>query len=242
LAQELSQPFNLTHAMACAAWLHQYRREGQAAQGQADAAIALASDQGFPFYSAMGTILRGWALTEQGQEEEGIVQMRQGLAAFRAMGAELFCPSWLALLAETYGKVGQTEAGLSTLVEALEVVNKNGERWCEAELYRLKGQLTLQKFQVSGSKFQIEEGLESSVQRPESEAEEYFLKAVEIACKQQAKSLELRAVMSLSRLWQRQGKKKEAHEMLAEIYGWFTEGFETKDLQEAKVLLAELEL
>jgi hypothetical protein len=164
----------------------------------------------------MGTILRGWALTEQGQEEEGIVQMRQGLAAFRAMGAELFCPSWLALLAEMYGKVGQTEAGLSTLVEALEVVNKNGERWCEAELYRLKGQLTLQKFQVSRSKFHIPPSTQA-----ESEAEEYFLKAIEIARQQQAKSLELRAVMSLSRLWQQQGKKAEARQMLAEVYGWF---------------------
>ncbi len=121
------------------------------------------------------------------------------------------------------------------------MVDKNGERHYEAELYRLKGQLMLQKFQVSGSKFQGQESPKSEVRGPESEAEECFLKAIEIARKQQAKSLELRAVMSLSRLWQQQGKKEEAHRMLVEIYGWFTEGFDTKDLQEAKVLLTELE-
>jgi predicted ATPase len=122
---------------------------------------------------------------------------------------------------------------LNALAEALAVVDKTEERYYEAELYRLKGQLTLQKFQVSGSKFQV-----TNLQK---EAEECFLKAIEIARKQQAKSLELRAVMSLSKLWQSQGKKVEAHRMLAEIYGWFTEGFETADLKDAKVLLEELE-
>jgi hypothetical protein len=126
------------------------------------------------------------------------------------------------------------------LAEALDVVHKSGERQDEAELYRLKGELTLQKFQVSGSKLQVSEGPESEVRGPESEAEECFLKAVEIARKQQAKSLELRAVMSLSRLWQQQGKGDEARQMLAEIYDWFTEGFDTKDLQEAKALLGEI--
>jgi predicted ATPase len=115
------------------------------------------------------------------------------------------------------------------LAEALAVVDKTGERWWEAELYRLKGELTLKQSSV--------QGLESSVQK---EAEEYFLKALEIARKQQAKSLELRAAMSLARLWQSQDKKQEAHQMLAEIYGWFTEGFDTKDLQEAKALLESL--
>ena len=110
----------------------------------------------------------------------------------------------------------------------------------QAELCRLKGELTLQKFQVSGFKFQVQNSPESGVRSPESEAEECFLRAIAIARKQQAKSLELRAVMSLSRLWQYQGKKDEARQMLADIYGWFTEGFDTKDLQEAKALLEEL--
>ncbi len=127
--------------------------------------------------------------------------------------------------------MGQIEEGLTALAAALEVVHKTGERFYEAELYRLKGQLTLQQFHGSGFKFQA---------APNPQAEACFHKAIEIACRQQAKSLELRAVMSLSRLWQRQGKKDEAHRMLAEIYGWFTERFETKDLQEAKALLDKL--
>ena len=136
--------------------------------------------------------------------------------------------------------MGQREEGLTVLAEALALVDKTGERTYAAELYRLKGALTLQKFQVSGSTFQVQESPKSDVQSPTSEAEEYFLKAIEIARQQQAKSLELRSATSLARLWQQQGKTKEAHEMLSEIYGWFTEGFDTKDLQEAKALLEEL--
>jgi len=166
--------------------------------------------------------------------------MRQGIAAQQAARAGLDRPYFLALLAEAYGKVRQVKEGLTVLTEALAVVSKNGERLWEAELYRLKGQLTLQKFQVSGFKFEVQESPKSEVRSPESEAEECFLKAIEIARKQQAKSLELRAVMSLSRLWQQQGKKEEARQILAEIYGWFTEGFDTVDLQEAKTLLEEL--
>jgi len=139
----------------------------------------------------------------------------------------MFHSYYLVLLAEAYGKVGQVEDGLAALAEALTMVDKTVERVYEAELYRLKGELTLQ--------FSIQ-SLESRVE----EAAACFLKAIEIARKQQAKSLELRAVMSLSRLWQRQGRRQEAHALLAEIYNWFTEGFDTKDLQEAKALLDEL--
>ena len=120
------------------------------------------------------------------------------------------------------------------------MVDKSGERFYEAELYRLKGELTLQRFNVQGSTFKVEESPKSEVRGPESEAEECFWKAIEIARGQQAKSLELRAVMSLSQLWQQQGKQDEARQLLAEIYGWFTEGFDTKDLQEAKTVLEEL--
>jgi predicted ATPase len=154
--------------------------------------------------------------------------MSQGIGAWRATGAELLRPHFLALLAEAYGKAGQAEEGLAALAEALEVVDKSGERFYEAELYRLKGTLTLQS-QVSSPKSQVQK-----------EAEECFQRAIEIARRQQAKSLELRAVMSLSRLWQQQGKREEARQLLAELYGWFTEGFDTKDLQEAKALLQEL--
>jgi len=217
LARELSNPYDLGQASSIAAVVHQFRRERQATQEQAETMIMLSSEQGFAFWGAWGTILRGWTLVEQGQGEEGIAQMRQGLVAFRATGAEMLQSYWLALLAEAYGKVERAEEGLILLTEALAVVDNSGERWCEAELYRIKGTLTL----------------ESKVE----EAEGCFLKAINIAQKQQAKSLELRATMSLARLWQSQGKRAEAHQMLAEIYGWFTEGFDTKDLQEAKALL-----
>ncbi|MBI3300989.1 MAG: hypothetical protein HYZ72_02775 [Deltaproteobacteria bacterium] len=235
LAQEMSLPFGLAYALDHAAQLRQLCRQGQATQEQAEAVMALSTEHGFPFYLARGTLLQGWALAEQGKGEEGLRQMHQGLAAWRATGAELERTHYLALLAEAYGKVGQAEKGLATVTEALAVVNKNGERFCEAELYRLKGELSLKSRQVEDKSKTSQGKLEV-----EKEAEECFWKAVEIARKQQAKSLELRAATSLARLWQRQGKKEEAHQLLAEIYGWFTEGFDTKDLQEAKALLAEL--
>jgi predicted ATPase len=144
------------------------------------------------------------------------------------MGTELGRTYFLALLAEAYGRRGEAGEALHVLDEALAAVDKHGERFWEAELYRLKGQLTLQS-KVQGPRSKVEE-----------EAEVCFWKAIEIARKQQAKSWELRATVSLARLWQQQGKKKEARQMLAEIYGWFTEGFDTKDLQEAKALLEDL--
>ena len=184
-------------------------------------------------------MVRGWALTEQGRGEEGITQIRQGLAAWRATGAATSQPLFLALLAEAHGKVGQSEEGLKALAEALELVQKTGERRGEAELYRLKGTLALQSQasprQVSGKS---QASQDKSV--VEKEAEECFWKAIEIARRQQAKSLELRAATSLAHLWQQQGKAQEAHQMLSEIYGWFIEGFDTADLKEAKALLEEL--
>ena len=264
LAQELSHPFSLALAFTFAALAHQLRREGHAAQEQAEAVIALCTEQGFAFYLAMGTILRGWALTVQEQGEEGTAQMRQGLAAWRATGAELFRPHLLALLAEAYGKVGQAEEGLSVLGEALAAAHKSGKRFYEAELYRLKGELTLaqssvqslassvkksSRFKVQGSTFPAPnpapntQHLTPSTQHPTpstQEAEACFRQAIEIARSQSAKAWELRAVMSLSRLWQQQGRQEDARQMLTEIYGWFTEGFDTADLKEAKALLQEL--
>jgi len=228
LAAGLSHPLTLTEAWWFAASVHGLRREGQRAREQVEAAMTLATEQGFPTWLAFGAIVRGGALAEQGQEEEGIRQMRQGMAAMQATGSEAG-KFFLTYLAEAYRRVGQTEEGLSVLAEALAFANKTGRRVDEAELYRLKGELTLKQSGVRGP--------ESEVQK---EAEACFLKAIEIARKQQAKSLELRAVMSLARLWQQQGKKEEARQLLAEVYGWFTEGFDTKDLQEAKALLEEL--
>src|SRR5439155_11484234 len=181
------------------------------------------------------------ALAEQGQGEEGIAQLHQGLNTYRATGAGIGRTQFLALLAEAHGKVGQAEEGLKVLAEALATVNKTGERHYEAELYRLKGELTLAQSSVQGlaSSVPSTQHLAPSTQA-EAGAKACFHQAIEIARRQQAKSLELRAVMSLARLWQQQGKQKEAHELLGDIYGWFTEGFDTKDLQEAKALLDEL--
>ena len=149
--------------------------------------------------------------------------MHQGLKAFRATGGEILRPYFLALLAEAHGTLGEPEAGLTVLAEALTLVDTTGEHWYEPELYRLKGELLLQ--------------LSSDNQ---AEAETCFHQAMAIAQNQQAKSLELRAATSLARLWQQQGKRQEAHDLLAPVYHWFTEGFDTADLQDAKALLDEL--
>ncbi len=185
--------------------------------------MALCTEQGFPFWLAMCTMLRGWALTEQGEMEEGMTQLRQGLAAWQATGTAILRPYWLALLAEAYGKVGQVEEGLSLLAEGLELVDKTEEHSHEAELYRLKGELLLARAAEHGT-----------------EAETCFRQALSIARHQQAKSWELRAAMSLARLWQSQDKRQDGYDLLALVYGWFTEGFDTADLQDAKALLNEL--
>ena len=184
--------------------------------------MALSTEQGFPYWLAVGTIWRGWALAVQGQAEEGIAQIRQGLTAFRATGSEFLRPYFLTLLAEAYAQRGQAEEGLAVVSEALETVATTGERFYEAELHRLQGELSLQ------------------VPTPPAEAEACLQQALAVARRQQAKSLELRAAMSLARLWQRQGKRDAARALLAPIYGWFTEGFDTADLQEARGLLDAL--
>jgi class 3 adenylate cyclase/predicted ATPase len=225
MAQELSHPFTLAATLILAAILDQFCREVDTVQARAAAAVALSTEHGFPYFLAVGTILRGWTLAIQGQGEAGMAQMRQGLAAWRATGAEFARPYFVALLAEAYGQDGQVEEGLAVLAEALAAVHATEERWWEAELHRLKGELLWQ--QGTG--------------QTSLEAEASFHQALEIARRQQAKSLELRAATSLSRLWQRQGKRQEAHDLLAPVYNWFTEGFDTADLQRAKALLDELE-
>ena len=201
-------------------FLGEFAREGKAAQELAEAVITLSTEHEFPFWLAAGTIMRGWALAEQGQAEEGMAQIGQGMAAKRATGSRLAWPYWLALLAEACWRAGKADEGLSALTEALAAVHRSGERSDEAELYRLKGELLLTRSAA-----------------PHAEAETYFCQALDIARRQQARSLELRAALSLSWLWQSQGKRAEARQLLAEIYGWFTEGLDTTDLQEAKALL-----
>ncbi|NIV37992.1 MAG: hypothetical protein GWN58_53830, partial [Anaerolineae bacterium] len=225
LGHELSHPFSLGYALAHCALLHQFVGDVSLVQDLAEAAVALSTEHGFPFWLAMGTFLQGWALVEQGRVEEGIAQMRQGLAAWQATRIGIYCSYYLALLAEVCAGVDQLEEGWRLLTEALAAVGGNGERTFEAELHRLKGELLLQ-------------GGESERYIPDAEG--CFERAIEVARRQQAKSWELRAAMSLGRLWERQGKRDQAREQLQEVYGWFTEGFDTPDLKEAKALLDAL--
>ena len=223
LARQIAHPYSLVFVLSWTAIFHQLRLEAREAQERAEAVIILTMAQGFPLWKAVGSLLRSWIWTQQGQAQEGIAQMTQALSVFRATGAENLRPYWLAFLADAYGIMGQPEAGLAVLAEALTVVDKTGARFYEPELYRLKGILLLQRSSDH-----------------QAEAENCFHHALEIARNQQAKSLELRTARSLSKLWQQQGKRQEAHDLLAPVYGWFTEGFDTADLQEAKALLDAL--
>ena len=224
LAQALSRPYSVAFALNQMVVLHQLRREGRSAYERAEEALAFCTEQGFTQQLAMGTILQGWGLAAQGQADKGIAQMHHGLGASQAAGIGLGRAPVLAQLAEAYWHTGQTEAGLGLLAEALAVMDCTGERWWEAEVHRLKGELLL-----------AQEG----TRQQWVEAEECFRHALEVARHQQAKSMELRAAMSMSRLWQRQGRCAAAYHLLAEIYGWFTEGFNTVDLQGAKALLEQ---
>jgi class 3 adenylate cyclase/predicted ATPase len=223
LAEALAQPHILASTLVLAAHCSQLRREVRTTQAQAEAVMTLATEQGFPFWLAEATIFVGWAQAEQGRGAEGIAQIQHGLATRQAIGLELTQPVYLTMLAEAYENEGQPAEGLARLADALTRVDTTGERWREAELHRLHGELLL-----------------AWSAENHREAETCFQQALALARRQQAKSLELRAAMSLSRLWQQQGKRAEARELLAPVYGWFTEGFDTADLLEAKALLEEL--
>jgi predicted ATPase len=223
LAHELSHPYSLAFAWCYAAIVYQFRRDVPAVQEQAEAAVALSTKQGFPQWVAYGTILRGWALAMRGQGEEGMAQVRQGITSYRATGAALNVPYFCTVLADVCDHLGHPEDGLQALVEAHTLVEQHEERWWEAEISRLRGVLLLRQPET-----------------PPAEAEAWLQRALDVARHQEAKSLELRAAMSLSRLWQQQGKQAEARALLAPIYAWFAEGFDTADLQEARALLEEL--
>lgn len=222
LAQELDHPFSLAFAFQFAGSFYQLRRDAQTALENSEASIVISNEQGFPLPLAWATTLRGWALAELGQQEEGISEIRRGLDAWRDMGARLMVPYFLSLLAEALGQAGKTEDAVLVLNEALELVDRTGEVAWAAELQRLKGELLLKNA------------------KHEIEAETCFRSALDIAHKQQAKSLELRAATSLSRLWRDQDKTEAAQEMLEKRHSWFTEGHDTRDLREANVLLTEI--
>jgi len=221
-AQGLSHQFSLAFALSVKVQLHQLRRETNIVQEHAEALVTVSTENGFPFRAAHGSMLLGWAMVDRGEAKAGIARIEEGLATFQTTGARLQSSWWLGLRAEAYGKLGQREEGLTVLAEALRAVDDTGEHFYEAELQRLRGEFLLQ--------------LSSDNQR---EAETCFRQAMPIAQNQQAKAWELRTATSLARLWQQQGKIPEARDLLAPVYTWFTEGFDTADVQDAKALLDE---
>jgi predicted ATPase len=228
LAQQLSQPYSLAYALNWAARLYLFRREWLAVLKQAETAISVSTEHGFTIMSAFGTMLRGAALVGQGEFNDGILYLRDGLATHQSTGAEIAVPYFLAPLAEAYAKENRLKQALGLLSDAQAAMARTGERFGEAELFRLRGELLLNATSKT---------TRQGVSR-ELSPEEYFLTAVEIAHRQQAKSLELRAVMSLAQLRHRQGKVDEAHQMLSATVNWFSEGFNTPDLRAARALLA----
>jgi predicted ATPase len=229
LAQELSHTYSLAFAMHYTALMHLCRREATVARERAEATMALSREHGFAQWLTGGTFLHGWALIEGGSVEEGIAELRQAQATWKAMGTGLAQTHISVRLAEAFAKSGQTDAGLRVVTEALEAVSRNDERYYAAELYRLQGELLWRR---------ASSGTEWAAPTPHIAA--CFQQALDIARQQGAKSLELRAVMSMCRLWQRQGRAAEARSMLEATAGWFKEGLQTRGLQEAKPLAAAL--
>jgi predicted ATPase len=223
LAESLSHAFSMAQALGMLAHIYQARRQIQQTHEWAEKTIAYATEQGIPYWSALATIVRGWALAAQGQIEAGLREIRQGMERYQATGATLAWSWFLCMLAEAYGEGGQAEEGLSCVAEALVVVERTGEGYYEAEIHRLQGELLRQGGAAAAA-----------------QAEACFRRALAVARRQGAKSHELRGATSLARLWRARGRLREAHRLLAPLYDWFTEGFDTPDLQEARRLLDAL--
>jgi class 3 adenylate cyclase/predicted ATPase len=223
LAEKLSHPFSLVLARSFLTFLRQFRGEVDETVADARLVVKLCTENVVENYLAAGRILSGWAAAAQGNADQSIIEIREGIEGWRRAGTRMRESYYLTLLSETYDWAGQPERGLDTLEEALEFIDETGERRWEAEIYRLKGELLLSRSAKNSVK-----------------AEADYQRAIEVARSQEAKSLELRAATCLTRLWQQQGKIDEARDLLAPIYDWFSEGFDTADLKEAKTLLDEL--
>jgi predicted ATPase len=199
------------------------RGETQSTQQLAAAALAFATEHGLPLWTAIATIMHGWALSEREQSAQGIAQVREGLSALERAGDRLFRLYYVTLLAEALARAGQRDEALAAIEAAIEGCRKAAVPYWDSELQRLRGELLLAK-----------------VRSEAVPVETCFRQAIEIAQAQSAKSLELRAATSLARLWRDKGKRSQAHNLLAPVYGWFTEGLDTADLKDAKALLDEL--
>ncbi len=220
LARMLQNPFNLVFTLGYATYFHQSRRELQAATDLSEEAIALATDREFAFFAAAAHIVRGWTRVESGQTEEGLAQMHRGLQDYQSTRAELLWPYLQNLLVEGYRHTREIDKGLAVLRQAMQRVQQTSERWSEAELYRLEGELLLRQPEPD-----------------EEHAVNSYSRALTIARQQGAKALELRAAVGLGRLWQRQGLKEQADNLVQPLYESFTEGHDTPDLQDAKTFL-----
>ena len=230
LAHSIAHPFSLAHGYRFGAAFHLGRRERDAHQEQSDAGFALATEHGFDAVLKAARFHQGWVLAERGEEQAGLAPMQEWVTACRDIRAAMVIPPYLGWLAEVFGRLGRPAEGLALVRDAFAAETASGYRYWTAELHRLQGTLTLQVGREGVSGTPVEESAESC-----------FLEAIEIARRQRAKLLELRAATSLSRLWVRQGKASEARGLLSETYTWFVEGFDTADLTEARALLVELE-
>jgi predicted ATPase len=226
LADDPSHPYIMGFAQHYAGLVYAWCGQTQAALQQAEAEFALGTEHSFPAWQAMGTLNRGVALTELGRHEEGMNQLQEGIAGYRATGGTVGLPMYLGWLADVSARTRHTADAQATLTEALTLAHTMGEHSYEAELYRLKGELL--------------QSADGESQMAAYTPEPYYQKALTIARRQQAKSWELRAATSLARLWQSQGKCQAAYDLLKPVYDWFTEGFDTADLKDAKELLEEL--
>jgi predicted ATPase len=220
-AYKLGHAVSLAASLTGACWVDWATRSSEELQARADALIAVSDEHGFPWHRAFGTVLRGSALARSGQTMEGIALLQDGLAAYRATGSVTQASFFLTLLADTEGKANERDQGLGHLAEAERLIAETEDRWAEAELHRVRGEL-------------LRAGRDSAG------AERSLRRAIDIAQQQSGKFWELRAAISLARLWHEQGKREEAHDLLGPIYGWFAEGFDTPVLKEAKALFDTL--
>jgi predicted ATPase len=226
-AGSIDHPLSLAFACHFAATFHQCRRETDVVRELEEAGTKHSTKHGFELFLNLGAIYRGWLLSEKGEHDEAVTQIRLGLSTYSGSGAELGTPTFLGMLAEVHDRLERPEDGRSLIADAVAMVERTGQHYWDAELRRLNAALALRA--------------DPGKARVEKEAESLFLEAIEIARRQEAKLLELRAATSLSLLWKQQGKASKARVLLSDAYRWFSEGFETADVMDAKVLLEELQ-
>jgi predicted ATPase len=222
-AREMGQAATLMYAWSCASFLYTFFGNYAAAAAQAQEVVALAEEKGAPFWKAIGMMNQGNVLALTARASDATDMLISGIAAYRTTGATAWLPHHWPSLARAHAELGQFDDAWRCIGEAMTAAETTKEDWCEAEVHRVAGEIALMSPEPDAAK-----------------AEGYFERALAVARAQQAKSWELRAAMSLARLWRDQGKRDEAHDLLAPIYGWFTEGFDTLDLKEARALLDEL--